>query len=165
MCGMWQVVSAALNNSSDSHRDMAEFTVCTQDLFKTYILTQSQLYDYLDIEATVDNEEEETFSEEEELGESVRIQGTTSSQHTENFFDDDDEDSTSEWITHLNSPAPSDFSQEIFDLRARFARPRTTPVSDREEVQGLYLIPTEYDPHMWSVRVKVSLIASLLYKI
>ncbi|KAI9445702.1 hypothetical protein BJY52DRAFT_1194142 [Lactarius psammicola] len=107
------------------------------------------LDDFLDVEAIVDNEEEEELDEEE---------------LADNFFNDDE--TGSDWGSRLTSPAPIDFTQEILEIRAGIARGSTrTTVYHDKEVPRHYLVPREYDPHMWSVRVKPGFESSLVMQI
>jgi hypothetical protein len=130
------------------------------------MLTQPQLRDYLDIEATVNDEEEEEESGDEELGESTLRSGTMphTNRHVGNFFNDVDEE-TNDWTSRLTSPAPTDFTQEVLEIRNHLSRGTSAHVYNDEDILGLQLVPRVSDPHMWSVRVKVSPSVLLLYEI
>ncbi|KAH9162307.1 hypothetical protein EDB89DRAFT_2079838 [Lactarius sanguifluus] len=102
-------------------------------------MSQFTIRDFLDIEATVDNEEEEDFEDEE----------------FDQIFNDDVEEVASDWSSRLASPAPTDFTQQTLEIRAGIARRSTrTSVRHDEDVPRHYLVPREYDPHLWSVCVK-----------
>ncbi|KAH9019731.1 hypothetical protein EDB85DRAFT_2153546 [Lactarius pseudohatsudake] len=101
---------------------------------------QFTIRDFLDIEAIVDNKEEEDDYEDEEI---------------DQFLNDDAKEAASDWGSRLTSPAPTDFTAEALEIRAGIARRSTrTSVRHDEEVPRHYLVPHEYDPHLWSVCVK-----------
>ncbi|KAH9177216.1 hypothetical protein EDB89DRAFT_1902451 [Lactarius sanguifluus] len=89
-------------------------------------MSQFTIRDFLDIEATVDNEEEEDFEDEE----------------FDQIFNDDVEEVASDWSSRLASPAPTDFTQQTLEIRAGIARRSTrTSVQHDEDVPRHYLVP------------------------
>ncbi|KAI9434833.1 hypothetical protein H4582DRAFT_2080504 [Lactarius indigo] len=106
-------------------------------------MSQFTVHDFFDLKATVDNEEEEEF-EDDELG---------------LFFNDNVKEATSDWGSRLTSPVPTDFTKQTLEMRADIARRSTCAAANYDEgVPRHYLVPWEHDPHLWSVCVKSNLI-------
>jgi hypothetical protein len=82
--------------------------------------------------------------------------------------EDADADSTSEQGTSWRSspsPAPTNFAEEVAEIRARFAR-RPTGTSVLPGDPLLYhLVPQISDPSLWSVHVKVRVTANLCFTV
>jgi hypothetical protein len=123
-------------------------------------LCPSSRYDFLGIEATVGQRGREE-DDEEEFGKLVLIFGMPLGLivcTVEDFLINEDGcRHTSEHGTlwrPSSSLAPTDFTQEASEIRARFAR-RPTGASGHRDNLLYYLVPRVSDPSLWSVRVKV----------
>jgi hypothetical protein len=122
-------------------------------------MPESTLRDFVDIEATMGNEED--------LGESILRFGTPDSLivcTADDFFVNDDADSTKLEcpISRHPSPALTDFAQDASEMRARFARrPTSAPVDD--EILLYRLLPRVSDPSLSSVRIKVRVSAGCYF--
>src|ERR1700761_379690 len=103
---------------------MADYTVrCNASVnAKTLTHPNEQVADYLDLQAEVDNGEEEELLE-DELGEPSREQVSSRillMAHLDNFFvgDDDPTESVADWPTRHSSFAIGNFEQEAAEMQA-----------------------------------------------
>ncbi|KAI9448492.1 hypothetical protein H4582DRAFT_2069006 [Lactarius indigo] len=102
-------------------------------------MSQFMVHDFFDLEATVDNEEEEEFKDDK----------------LDLFFNDDVEEAMLDWGSRLTSPAPTDFTEQTLEMRADITQRSTRAAANYDEgVPRHYLVPREHDPHLWSVHVK-----------
>ncbi|KAF8261667.1 hypothetical protein EI94DRAFT_1809926 [Lactarius quietus] len=118
-------------------------------------MAEYNVLEFLDLQAVVDNGEEDELSDDE----------------LDNFFQQDDEipESESEWNARLSSPTFGDFKQEGSDMQA-FITSRGTLTMPRSfcvdsGVPQHFLMPRDSDPPLWAICVKAGTEFSLVLQI
>ncbi|KAN0141162.1 hypothetical protein V8E53_000918 [Lactarius tabidus] len=132
---------------------MTNFSVHCQEIVGKWTLTLTkQVYTYLDIEAAVDNNEEEELSD----GEIDRF-----------LKEDDATESMSDWNVRPGLPAINTFIQDAEEMQALVTSRQIRPAFDilKDNVPQRYLVPRDFDPLLWAIHIKMGYETSLIYQI
>jgi hypothetical protein len=129
-----------------------------------------QVFNYLDIEAIIDNGGEEEILD-NKFSESLEFRSHLLITHIGCFFEDDNNQINSmlEWDLRPSSPMIDNSTQEAEEMQAlvtcRHIRPSLYALLDilKDEVPQNLLVPRDFDFPLWAIHVKVSYISVCMY--